>query len=495
MDTTTAMNIGGESPWWRDSGLRRLVFWQGCILISQMVVGYDEVIVGSFQSMDPWVQDMGNPSEEILGLITAVVFIGGTIGALMASWPADTFGRRATLFGGSLLCVVGSILQAASRGRAVFIVGRLILGIGISFTTSAGPSLLNEVAHPRLRGPMASMFNVLWYLGSIVAAWLSFGTGHLSTSWSWRIPSIVQTCIPCLVIIASIFMPESPRWLCSKGRAEEARKMLIKYHGNGNEQSELVALELQEILSALEYERQVKVSSWGQALKSRGNRKRFTICVAVAILTLWNGQGVISYYFSPILDSIGITSTEQQTGINGGMSIWNFFCSLVGALLADRVGRRTLWLVSFIGMIMANVPLTISSAMYTNHGSQGAAYATVVFLFLYNAAFNIACNPLLYCYTTEILPYSIRTRGLALQILVSQIALTVNQYVNPIALASIGYYYFVFYLGLLILGTIFIYFMFPETKGHTLEELGMLFEDKSSIEGKSVEEEDRKSVV
>lgn len=264
--------------------------------------------------------------------------------------------------------------------------------------------------------------------------------------------------------------------------------MLIKYHGNGNEQSELVALELQEILSALEYERQVKVSSWGQALKSRGNRKRFTICVAVAILTLWNGQGVISYYFSPILDSIGITSTEQQTGINGGMSIWNFFCSLVGALLADRVGRRTLWLVSFIGMIMANVPLTISSAMYTNHGSQGAAYATVVFLFLYNAAFNIACNPLLYCYTTEILPYSIRTRGLALQILVSQIALTVNQYVNPIALASIGYYYFVFYLGLLILGTIFIYFMFPETKGHTLEELGMLFEDKSSIEGKSVEE-------
>jgi hypothetical protein len=100
---------------------------------------------------------MGNPSDEILGLITAVVFIGGIVGALFASWPADTFGRRVTLFGGSLLSIVGSVLQSAAPGRSVFIAGRLILGIGISFTTSAGPSLLNEVAHPRLRGPMASM--------------------------------------------------------------------------------------------------------------------------------------------------------------------------------------------------------------------------------------------------------------------------------------------------------------------------------------------------
>jgi hypothetical protein len=62
MDATIAANIGSDSPWWRDSGLRRLVFWQTCILISQMVVGYDEVIVGSFQSMDPWVQGKQNPA-------------------------------------------------------------------------------------------------------------------------------------------------------------------------------------------------------------------------------------------------------------------------------------------------------------------------------------------------------------------------------------------------------------------------------------------------
>ena len=232
-----------------------------------------------------------------------------------------------------------------------------------------------------------------------------------TSSWSWRIPSLMQG-IPALFLMSVIFlMPESPRWLYSQGRAAEAKKILSHYHANGSPSDELVNCEMLEISEVIELERTSKTQSWLYLLRSKPNRKRFGICIAVALLTLWCGQGVISYYFSPILTSIGITSTNQQTGINGGMQIWNLVCSLVGAFLVDKLGRRTLWLVSFIGMILANVPLTIASAMYTRKGSQPAAYAVVVFLFLYNAAFNIACNPLLYCYATEILPFAIRARG------------------------------------------------------------------------------------
>lgn len=250
-------------------------------------------------------------------------------------------------------------------------------------------------------------------------------------------------------------LPESPRWLCANQREEEAQQLLAKYHSNGDLHSALVIHEMEEIHMVLGAEATAHKSgqnSWGILYQLPANRKRIALVVTIALLTLWNGQGVIAYYFSPILSSIGITSTPQQTGINGGLQIWNLLFSLAGALLADRIGRRTLWLISFIGMILANVPLTISSAMYAQHGSKGASFAVVVFLFIYDAAFNLANNPLLYCYPTEILPFPIRAKGLSIQVAVSQAALTINQYVNPIALDSIGFYYYIFYLGMLILG-------------------------------------------
>ncbi|CZR51835.1 related to hexose transporter protein [Phialocephala subalpina] len=474
--------------WWRDRGLRRLIFWQMCTLVTQMTVGYDESIVGSFQAMEPWIRDMGNPSASKIGLISTVVFIGGFCGAFVAPPVADHFGRRAAILLGSCLVVIGAVIQTAAQNSDMFIGGRLIIGFGISFTCCAGPSLINELAHPRMRGTIASMFNVLWYAGSIIAAWVSFGTGHLTaSSWSWRTPSVIQAAPGVLVLCALPFIPESPRWLYSQGKVDEARQVLANYHANGTLDDALVELEMNELASGIAQDRTSKEMAWAQLLKSKANRKRFSICIAVALLTLWNGQGVISYYFSPILTSIGITSTDSQTGINGGLQIWNFFCALFGALLADRVGRRTLWLWSFIGMIACNVPLTISSAIYSKHGNNASAYTAVVFLFLYDAAFNIACNPLLYCYAVEILPYSIRARGLGLQIAASQAALTVNQYVNPIALDSIGYYYYIFYLGMLILGTAIIYFFFPETKGYTLEELSHFFEDPEVVDIEGLE--------
>jgi MFS family permease len=330
---------------------------------------------------------------------------------------------------------------------------------------------------------------VLWYVGSIFAAWITFGTSHMETSsWCWRIPSIVQA-VPALFVACVVFlMPESPRYLYSRGLISEAEDVLTIYHANSDPTSPLVALELQEISAALSSESEFSKASFLSTLRSRENRRRYGICVAVALLTLWCGQGVISYYFSPILTSVGITSPTQQTGINGGMQIWNLLCSITGALLADRIGRRALWLSSFSGMILFNVPLTITSAIYARRGTKSAASATVALLFLYNAAFNLACNPLLYTYTTEILPYSIRARGLGVQIAVSEAALTVNQYVNPIALDRIGYYYYIFYLGVLFVGLVMIYFFFPETKGKTLEELSGLFvETEIGIEGDVVE--------
>lgn len=413
---------------------------------------------------------MGYPSSSKVGLITAILFVGGVIGAIAAPPITDRFGRRMGLLGGCLLTLIGTLAQTCAQGSGAFIAGRLIIGIGISFTLCAGPSLLNELAHPRMRGKIAAsvsyihveflcsniesdvvQFNLLWYVGSIIAAWTTFGTGHITTSWSWRIPSLIQG-IPALsVIVALPFIPESPRWLHAHGREEEAKRTLYQYHANGATFDALVEFEIQEIAAGVRMDAERKSATWAHLLRSKANRKSFAICIVIPLLTLWNGQGVIAYYFSPILKSIGINNTNQITGINGGLQIWNLLCSIFGVLLAERMGRRKLWLTSFFGMMLANVPFTIASAVYTKNGSDAAARAVVVFLFLYDAAFNIGCNPLPYCYTIEVLPFGIRSKGMGLTIAVSEIALAVNQYVNPVALDKIGYNYYIFYFGMLVI--------------------------------------------
>jgi MFS family permease len=132
-------------------------------------------------------------------------------------------------------------------------------------------------------------------------------------------------------------------------------------------------------------------------------------------------------------------------------------------------------------MICSNIGITVTSAVFDRNGADAAAYMAIVFLFFYNAGFNIACNPLAYSYPTEILPYSMRTKGLAVMVAIGQALLIVSQYANPVAIAAIGWKYWLFFLGMLLLFLVMVYFTYPETKGLTLEELANLFEDDEGV--------------
>ena len=133
-------------------------------------------------------------------------------------------------------------------------------------------------------------------------------------------------------------------------------------------------------------------------------------------------------------------------------------------------------MTSYIGMITIFVPFIALSAVYAQTGRKSEGYGVVVCLFLFDIMYNVACNPLLYSYVTEIMPFYMRSRGLAVKNLVGQLALITNMYVNPIALAEIGYYYYIFFLGLNCVWLAIIWYFFVETKGYTLEEIQQFFE-------------------
>lgn len=256
---------------------------------------------------------------------------------------SDGIGRRATIFIGAIIMIGATVLQTASQNVRMFIGARFMIGFGLTFAANAAPLLVSELSYPSHRAQLTSLYNSLWYSGAIVAAWSTFGTFQIQNTWSWRIPSALQGAPSVLQVIFIWFIPESPRWLISKGRDEQARRILAFWHAKGNDQDPLVAYEYEEIKAAIEYDRSVASNVGYLSLFTKpGNLRRLRIIVALAFFSQWSGNGLVSYYLNKVFDTIGITDPLTQLGINGGLQIWNLFVAVIASFLCEVAGRRKL---------------------------------------------------------------------------------------------------------------------------------------------------------
>ena len=326
----------------------------------------------------------------------------------------------------------------------MFIGARFLIGFGLTFASSGAALLITELAYPPYRAPLTSLYNSLWYSGAIIAAWSTFGSFKLDSSWSWRIPSALQGLPSVLQLGLLWFGPESPRWLVSKGRDTEALHLLAYYHADGNKNDPLVQFEYEEIKAAIDLDKAVAATvGWTSMIKTPGNRKRLTIIVALAWFSQWSGNGLVSYYLNQVFDTIGITDPTTQLLINGVLQIWNLAWAVTAATLVERIGRRILFISSCTGMLLFFVLQTVCSARYAITQSHSAAHAVIAFIFLFYASYDIAFTPLIVSYTLEILPYPLRAKGFTLFGFVLSIAIIFNQYVNPVALRKIGWKYYV----------------------------------------------------
>jgi len=142
---------------------------------------------------------------------------------------------------------------------------------------------------------LGSLFNSCYFIGSIVAAGITLGTFSMKSNWGWRIPSLLQI-FPSLSQIAFIyFLPESPRWLVSKGRTDEALTILAKYHAEGDMNSEFVKAEYVQIKQTLELEKETLKVGWMDMLSQTGMRKRLLVASFLGLVTQWSGNGLVSY--------------------------------------------------------------------------------------------------------------------------------------------------------------------------------------------------------
>ncbi|KAM0755183.1 general substrate transporter [Meredithblackwellia eburnea MCA 4105] len=478
-------NNGAELPWYKNQGLVKLNCAIAAIYVAQALNGYDGSLVSGFQALTPWKSAMGHPSSSAIGLLNAAVYISGLCTAPFARYVADHWGRRYCVLYGSVANFIGTILgcvagSGKASGYGLFITSRIICGSGIAFALQISPILLQELPHPRQRTKIAGFFDCAFIVGNFLAAWVTYGTHALKTNWSWRIPYLIHLPFAAFMIVAITFIPESPRWLMSKGRLDEARAFLLKYHANGATEDAMVEFELQEIHEQLEYERTHDQASWGMLFGTKGNRHRIACVCLIAACQNLSGTAIIAYYYTGILKLVGITNTGQVTGINAGLTTFTFFVALLGLWMTQRINRRPQLAISWIGTLCANIWLIVASSHYARHKDKASGVATVVSIWLYNGFFFIACGPLFFSYQAEILTYSIRAKGMMIWTITVKCIATFNAYVNSIALAKIGWKYYTVYTCTLTITGILMYFLIVETRGYTLEEIAVLFDGEDT---------------
>lgn len=185
-----------------------------------------------------------------------------------------------------------------------------------------------------------------------------------------------------------------------------------------------------------------------------------------------------------MLNGVGITNPKTQNLINGAIQIFNFAIACGSATLIDRLGRRFLLLTSNIGMLIAFIIWTALAArnQQQDFGNKGLGIGVVVMVFVFYAFYNFAMNPLPIAYLLEVLPYTLRTRGLTVFNLAQYCSGIFNGFVNPVALDSIGWKFYIVFVCALVLWLVIIYFTFPETRGMTLEEVSEIFDGRRALE-------------
>ncbi|KAH7353164.1 hexose transport-related protein [Pyrenochaeta sp. MPI-SDFR-AT-0127] len=473
---TTVLN-NTHPQWWKDPGLRKLNFLIFTCYIGAKANGYVSSLISSLIANPRWIEDLNGLSNiNTLGLVVAAHPLGCIAAFFPAPWLSDRFGRRAGIMFGNIGMTGGVLGQIFCSTSVQFLGMRLLVGFASIFNTLSSSALLLELAHPRQRAVAGALFNTFFFIGSMTGAWISYGALNISSSWSWRLPVAIQLFWTVAQLILVIFCPESPRWYVMNKKEEQARSVMIQFHANGHADDQLVLTELSKICASAEIEDQSRSVGWLSLFSTPGSRKRLILSVAIGVATQWVGNGIISFYLAPVLRTVGITNPSKQQGINGGLQIYNWLLAFCAALLAERVGRRRLFLMSVGTMLVFMTMVTICSARYSTTGSIKAGYAVIVFLFLFLGGYVIGLTPIPILYVNEIWPSHLRSKGTSIFWVSQAIANCFNQYVNPIALERIIWRYYLVYVAILVVVLIFMLLYVPETKGLSLEEVCRIFD-------------------
>ncbi|RYP22403.1 hypothetical protein DL767_009062 [Monosporascus sp. MG133] len=466
--------------------------------------GYDGSLINNLLQ-NPFFQDYYGVENSGIwaGIVSSMYQIGGVVALPFVGPAIDTWGRRWGMIIGAGLIVIGTIIQGTSVAAGSFMGGRFLLGFGVSIAAAAGPMYVVEINHPAYRGRVGAMYNTLWFSGAIIASGAARGGLNSGGNYSWRLITWLQMLFSGLICLFSLFIPESPRWLYVHNKHAEAKAMLTKYHGHGNEESIWVKLQLHEYEELLNMDGSDKRWwDYSALFRNRASVYRLSCNVIVSIFGQWAGNAVLSYFLGAVLESCGYDHPIEQANITLINSCQQFLWAILGALVVDKVGRRPLLLFSFTGCSVIWLGMTIASAEFAKSGgdidaagnaiigtNRAASAAALAMVLIFGAVYSVGITPLQALYPVEVLSFEMRAKGMAFSTLAVNVGGLLNQFAWPVSMDAIKWKTYIIFTVQDAVQAAIIWWMIPETKGRTLEELDEIFNAKNPVKASTQKKE------
>ncbi|OQV01787.1 hypothetical protein CLAIMM_07081 [Cladophialophora immunda] len=415
--------------------------------------GFDGNTFGGVSSVQDFQKRFGTNVASNNGFLAALYILGNVLGSFIAGPLADTLGRRRGMFIANLVVLIGSAVQAAAMRRRDMIAGRIVLGVGSVMLGPSSQSYTVEISHPAYRGVMMGLYNGCYFIGAIVSTWLEYGiVNDTKGELNWRLPMAVQAA-PCLIVLA--------------------------YHGEGDPTHEIVQLEMDEMRDCVNTSGSDKRwYDYRELFNSRGARHRMFLVLCVGFF----GQIDLpptSYYMPLMAQNAGVTSEKQRLLMNALQSPIMTIGTLLGVRFIDIAGRRPMLMGSSSVCSFCVLMLVICSALQNTHHGLGLVGISFVYVFLF--AFAFVWTPCQALYPAEVLAYNARAKGLAMSGLWLNIVSFINTYAAPVGMTNGGWKFYILYLCVDVLGIVFIYLFFVETKGRSLEEIDDIFADPHPV--------------
>lgn len=426
-----------------------------------LLFGYDTaVIAGTVE----FLQKRFALSDLALGWTVSSALVGCVFGALLSGGIGDRIGRKRSLLVCAVLFFVSAVWSGIASSAGELVLARIVGGVGVGLASMMAPVYIAEVSPARMRGSLTTLNQiavlvgmVLVYLVNAKLAVAGDDAWRIATAWRWMFAS---GALPAVIFFVLLFaIPESPRWLIMKGREAEARGVLSRI-----DSSRAITEQVAEIDRSFMHKEGHFVDCLRPPI-----RRTFAIGATLAILQQITGINIVMYYAPRIFTSAGLDAAAA-VGHSVIIGIAMLAFTLVAMVLADRVGRRPLLLLSSTGMAAGLFAL---GAAFAGSG-QGSSWSLLIWVIVYVASFSIGMGPLVWTVLGEIFPNRVRVHAASACVFLLWSANFAVSQLFPWMLSTYSHKVFWFFGGLCVVTTAFVWLFVPETKGRSLEELESL---------------------